>query len=62
MGYDTVIWTALQSNFDDFTVERAVQYLRDLPVRGNRKAKEYIENAPPEVDTPLRRYVSGVEW
>jgi len=62
MGYDAVIWTALQSNFDDFTVERAVQYLRDLPVRGNRKAKEYIENAPPEVDTPLRRYVSGVEW
>jgi len=62
MGYEAAIWTALQSNFDNFTVEQAVQYLRALPVRGKRKAKEYIEKAPPEVDTPLRRYVSGVEW
>lgn len=62
MGYGAVIWTALQTNFDNFTVEQAVQYLRDISVRGRQKAKEYIEKAPPEVDTPLRRYASGVEW
>jgi hypothetical protein len=61
-GYGAVIWTALQSNFDNFALEQAVQYLRELPPKGKRKAKEYIEKAPEEVDTPLRRAVRRVNW
>lgn len=60
--YEAVIWTALGSNFNNYTVETAVQYLRELPMAGKEKAKEYIERAPEEVVTPLRRGVSRVVW
>jgi hypothetical protein len=61
-GYDAVIWAALESNCDNFTLERAVKYLQELPPKGKKKAKEYIGNAPPEIDTPLRRALSEVQW
>src|SRR5437763_5164668 len=55
-----VIWTDLRSNFEDetgnpFTVERARDFLLGLAKSAADRARRYINNAPPEVDTPLRR-------
>lgn len=61
-NYDAVVWTALGSNFKNYSVERAVQYLVELPREGKAKAKEYIENAPDEVVTPLLKALSDIEW
>ena len=61
-NYDAVVWTALQSNFKNYSVERAVRYLAELPREGKVKAKEYIENAPREVVTPLRKALVDFEW
>lgn len=62
MGYEAVVWTALRSNFDNYTVEGALKYLRELPTGGKDKAKEYIEKAPEEIVTPLRKAIGRVEW
>src|SRR5260370_36501452 len=64
---DGVIWTDLRSNFDDetgnpFTVERARDYLLGLPKSAADRARRYINNAPPEVDTPLRRAMQQARW
>src|SRR5437868_13243835 len=57
---EVVIWTDLRSNFEDetgnpSTVERARDYLLGLPKSAADRARRYINNAPPEVDIPLRR-------
>ncbi|MEK7404267.1 MAG: hypothetical protein AAB225_04095 [Acidobacteriota bacterium] len=59
-GFDAVVWTDLAPNFKDktgkpFSVEAAIQYLEGLPKGQRRRAYEYVNNAPPEVDTPVRR-------
>lgn len=64
-GIDGVVWTALQSNFDDqiseeFSVERAITYLKGLPKTARKIALEYIQKAPEQIDTPLRRQVKSV--
>jgi hypothetical protein len=68
LGYDSAIWTALASNFDDwgkggepFSVSAALQYLETL--EGDDPAKfaqalAYIHNAPPEIETPVRDEVA----
>ena len=66
-GVDGVIWTDLRSNFEDetgnpFTVERARDYLLELPKSAADRARRYINNAPPEVDTPLRRAMQEARW
>jgi|GEM_PF-171625 len=66
-GVDGVVWTDLRSNFDDetgnpFTVERARDYLLGLPKSAADRARRYINNAPPEVDTPLRRAIQEARW
>lgn len=58
--YDAAIWTDLPPNFEErtgkaFSVGQAMMYLNGLPVAVRARALEYIEKAPPEVDTPLRR-------
>jgi len=58
--WDAVIWTGLSSNFEDikripFTVENGLMYLSSLSGEGKAKAREYIDRAPEEVITPLRR-------
>ena len=65
--FDAVVWTDLPSNFHDqagikFTVEEAVRYLHNLPERGTARAREYIVNAPDEIDTPLRRALKDDPW
>jgi hypothetical protein len=67
-GYDAAIWTALTSNFDEwsrggepFSVSAAVQYLETLEKEDGEtfaEALAYIRNAPPEVDTPVRDEVA----
>ncbi len=54
------VWTGLPSNFRDetgrhFSVDHAVEYLRNLPTSARQQALKYIRNAPTEVDTALRR-------
>lgn len=67
-GYDAAIWTALESNFQDrseggerFSVTAAMRYLEALKGRDAAKfapALDYIQKAPPEVETPVREEVA----
>ncbi len=66
---DAVVWTALKSNFEDedkagkpFSVDSALEYLRDLSPQGQARAAEYIARAPDFVKTPLRAAVQREEW
>ncbi len=67
-GYDAAIWTALASNFDEpgkggepFSVTAAIRYLEALSAKDPAafaRALDYIRNAPPEVETPVRDAVA----
>jgi hypothetical protein len=67
-GYDAAIWTALASNFGEwdkagepFSVTAAIRYLEGLNAKDPaafRRARDYIEKAPPEVETPVRDAVA----
>lgn len=59
-SWNAVVWTALLGNFaqkrgEAFTTEAACRYVDCLTGDARARAAEYIENAPPEVDTPFRR-------
>lgn len=65
--WDAVIWTGLPSNFEDkehvpFTVENGLVYLSGLFGEEKAAARKYIERAPEEVDTPLRRGIGKKFW
>ncbi len=56
---DSVIWTALTSQFKDetgseFSVQRAIDYVNSLPKSAKKVATEYITKAPECVKTPFR--------
>jgi len=58
-GFDAVVWTALPSNFEEvdkhpFSVEAAIDYLKNLTEPDKSRALEYLQKAPPEVETPVR--------
>lgn len=64
-NFDSVIWTALPSNFSErrnvpYSVDNALSYLENLPDSDRRVAFEYIINAPTNVQTPFRRRFSEV--
>jgi predicted RNase H-like nuclease len=66
-GLDAVVWTDLQPNFErqlsrKFTIDLALEYLRGLPRGVAERAREYIEKAPSEVRTPLRRRLHEIGW
>ena len=66
-GFTSVVWTDLPSNFESderggFSVEAALDYLRQLPEEGRLKAKEYIDRAPTAVRTPLRAALDASGW
>ncbi|MCI0624171.1 MAG: hypothetical protein L0387_21400 [Acidobacteria bacterium] len=66
-SFDAVVWTDLPTNFEDetgfaFSIESAEAYLRRLPKCVAKEARKYIENAPPEVQTPLRRRLLETAW
>jgi hypothetical protein len=53
------VWTGLVSNWidkrkTDFTVPLAIQYLKDLPDESRALAREYIRNAPAQIQTAVR--------
>jgi len=67
-GYDAAIWTALESNFDQygkggepFSVTAALRYLETLErddAAAFARALDYIRKAPAEVQTPVRDQVA----
>jgi hypothetical protein len=62
-NFDAVVWTHLTSNYElktkrKFTIVDAANYLISIPSNCRKKALEYIEKAPSEVETPLRKYLS----
>jgi hypothetical protein len=68
-GFEAVVWTDLYPNFEKehsrhlpFSVENAETYLRELPKGVAIRARKYIQNAPEEVDTPLRRRLRETKW
>lgn len=66
-GFDAVVWTDLESNFEDetdrpFSVEAAISYLTSLPKATAARARKYISNAPVGTDTPLRRTLQEIGW
>jgi hypothetical protein len=76
-NFDVVIWTDLPSNFDSidktsfsdindpsmkFTVDNAQIYLHGLRAPGDEKAREYIKNASPRVETKLRKRIYEDPW
>ena len=56
------VWTDLNGNFDDFTVERGIAYLKTLTGESLAAAEEYINCAPIATDTPLRRALAVDPW
>ena len=59
-----VVWTDLKPNFSkqtgtSFSVDAAVAYLKSLPLSARTRALKYIDNAPEEISTPVRRELAG---
>jgi hypothetical protein len=65
--YDAAIWTELDSNFaahtgTAFSLAAAELYLRALTGDSLQEAWRYLESAPVETDTPLRRHMRAQGW
>lgn len=59
---DSVIWTDLSSNFGEktkkpFNTDNIIKYLQELPVHKKQIAREYIEKAPLQIMTPIRKEI-----
>ena len=59
-NWEAIVWTALISNFaekrgEPYSAEAAIRYFNGLAGETKARATEYVEKAPPEVDTPFRR-------
>lgn len=66
-GWAGAVWTDLPSNFAEelgveFTIPRAVAYLKSLEGESLDEAVRYIEQAPIATDTPLRRALAADAW
>jgi hypothetical protein len=59
---DAVVWTALKSNFTDFSKDAAIAYLQTLDGAAKAKAAEYAWRAPDFVRTPLRSALQQEPW
>jgi len=65
--YDAAVWTELDGNFTHITGEAfsllaAAAYLQTLAGESLAEAWRYIEYAPEETDTPLRRHMRAQDW
>jgi hypothetical protein len=67
--FRAVIWTDLQSNFEEesvnkipFSIEAALDHLNGLSEKGKEKAKKYLRLAPEFVNTPLRNKLKSIGW
>ncbi len=66
-GFAGAVWTDLPANFQaetgtPFSVSAAVEYLRGLEGRSLLEAKRYIELAPEETMTALRKRLHSEDW
>ena len=66
-GFEAVVWTDLPSNFreercKEFSIENAVEYVHGLKSDSAREARDYMRNAPQEVQTPLRQRLNDDPW
>ena len=66
---DVVIWTDLESNFQDksrgrkpFCIKSALSHIQALGAEGKAKAAEYVWRAPKFIDTPLRKELQSQPW
>ena len=70
LSFDAVVWTALKSNFIEksktrqkgFTVENAIQHIKNMTREEKVKAAEYIWRAPNEIRTRLRDKLETEPW
>jgi len=67
VGAAGAVWTDLDRNFAartgaPFTVARGLAYLRGLEGESAATARRYIDGAPAETDTPLRRALAAAPW
>ncbi|MGM0584359.1 MAG: hypothetical protein ACQEUZ_06895 [Pseudomonadota bacterium] len=67
VGARGAVWTDLRPNFEEhagapFSLDRGEEWLRALPEESLDEAVRYIELAPPETDTPMRRHLSTRPW
>ncbi len=61
------IWTGLASNWElirgaGFTPEQGVSYLEHLSGDAYERAKEYVTNAPPQIQTAVRKLMREHGW
>ncbi|MCF6272165.1 MAG: hypothetical protein L3J37_03100 [Rhodobacteraceae bacterium] len=66
-GWDGAVWTDLEPNFKahtghGFSVEAGIEYLKTLSGENLAEAHAYIENAPAQTTTPLRKRLARDEW
>jgi hypothetical protein len=72
-GIQAVIWTGLKTNWSErgraeFSPEDAVRYLAELDAQRRQtratydRAKEYVRNAPPSVQTKVRQLLHQEGW
>ena len=69
MKIDVVIWTDLQSNFEQksrcknsFSIEAALCHIQALDSSGKAMAAEYVWRSPAFVSTPLRQALESQPW
>ena len=60
----TAIWTAISPNFMEelgvaFSVEAAMQYLKQLSKAEQDSVLEYVQKTPPEITTPFRQHIEA---
>ena len=65
--FDGVVWTDGESNFESltghaFSLQVALDHLRELTGESLTEARRYIHNTPQRVDTPLRRALANSHW
>lgn len=65
-GFDVVVWTGLDSNFDSktklqFSVETVLRHLDSLQPEGRAMAANYVTKAPAFVRKPLRTELEPVQ-
>ncbi len=66
-GFAAAVWTDLPGNFQaetgtPFTIRTAIEYLRTLEGASLLEAKRYIELAPEETMTALRKALHREDW
>jgi hypothetical protein len=62
---DAVVWTGLPCKWkpgEAFSVERAIDYLTSLRGSAAERARQYVCNAPRNIDTPVRRGLRQRGW